>query len=315
MLRRSAKAILVGIVLACAAPAAWATPTTEQVAAADHLFQEGLEAMRVGEYAKACPKLQKSLDLDPATGTKLNLAHCYEALGRTASAWSLFNAVAAEAKHATPPRPDRVKTAEEHAAALQSRLAYLTVMVPPPVPSGLSVTVDGVTWLVGEALPADPGVRALEVTAPGKTPARAEMTVGDGARVTFTVPPLADLPRSPTPPKAPSPPARASEGSRVPGFVLVGVGAASLATGAVFGALALSKNADSERCGQDPQCTRDAAYPTANTFAWVANVTIPVGIVAGGIGAYLLLTSRGSSDGASVAVGPHGGELGWRRSW
>ena len=74
-------------------------------------------------------------------------------------------------------------------------------------------------------------------------------------------------------------------------LVLVGVGAASLATGAVFGALALSKNADSERCGQDPQCTRDAAYPTANTFAWVANVTIPVGIVAGGIGAPCAATS------------------------
>ena len=312
MPRRPATAILLGIALVGVAPAASAAPTTEQIAAADHLFQEGLEAMPAGDYAKACPKLQKSLDLDPATGTKLNLAHCYEAVGRTASAWSLFNAVAAEARRASPPRPDRVKTAEEHAAALQGRLAYLTVVVPAPAPAGLAVTVDGVTWLVGEALPADPGPRALEATAPGKLPVRSEIVVGEGARVTFTIPPLADAPAAPPPPPPPSP--RAPEGgggSRGPGVALVAVGVASLATGAVFGALALSKNAESEQCGRDPQCTRDTAYPTANTFAWVADVTIPVGIIAGGLGAYFLLTR--TPGGATVAVGPRG--VGWSQPW
>ncbi|MBL8609847.1 MAG: hypothetical protein JNL38_21110 [Myxococcales bacterium] len=290
-------------------------PTTEQAAAADHLFSEGLALMRARDFEAACPKLEKSLALDPGTGTKLNLALCYEALGRTASAWTLFNAVASEARRATPPRADRVKTATEHAAALQPSLSYLTVKLSSPAP-GATISVDGAAWVAGEEVPIDPGSRRIEVSAPGHERAASSVVVqAGGARVVVEVPPLTKTPpAAPAPapaplplPVAPAPTAREESGMRRPlGLGLAGTGVVSAGVGAVFGALALGQNEASKRCGADPACTRDEGYPKANTYAWVANVTIPVGVVLTAIGAYLVLTSGRAPEPRRAAMGPGG---------
>lgn len=295
-----------------------AAPTTEQAAAADHLFTEGLALMRAKDFQAACPKLEKSLALDAGTGTKLNLALCYEALGRTASAWTLFNAVASEAKRATPPRLDRVKTATERAAALQPTLSYLTVKLVAPVP-GSTISVDGAAWVAGEELPVDPGARQVDVTAPGHE--RASRTVivqPGGARIVVEVTALAESPPPPPatqphppPPVAPHPPPpptpREESGIyRTLGFGLAGAGVASASVGAVFGALALGQNEASKRCGADPACARDEGYPKANTYAWVANVTIPAGVVLAAVGVYLVLTSGRGPEPRRAALGPGG---------
>jgi hypothetical protein len=74
-------------------------------------------------------------------------------------------------------------------------------------------------------------------------------------------------------------------------WILVGTGAALLVTGAVTGVLAISRHADSDRECPEGRCTADGVRfeDQANTFAWVANVTIPLGVIAGAAGAYLLL--------------------------
>jgi hypothetical protein len=319
-----------------------AEPTAEQAAAADRLFQEGLELMRAGDYATACPKLQKSLELDPGTGTRQNLGFCYEAVGRTASAWSQFNAVVSEARRSTPPRPDREKTAQQHADALFAKLSYLTLVVPPAARTpGLKLLVDGADWLPGEALPADPGTRTIEATAPGFRPFRTEATLdAEHPRVVVAVPALEPLApvvvtapapaavpspgpaTAPTAIGAPSPPAGSSS-QRTLGYVTAGLGVTSIAVGAVAGLLALEKNSDSRGCGAAPSCV-DASYSSANTLAWVADVALPAGIVATGVGLYLVLTSPTSSasapprafqSGFRIAEHRGGAAVEWTGSW
>ena len=61
------------------------------------LFQEAKELMDQGRYVEACPKLDRSRRLDRQVGTTLNLAFCYERIGKTASSWSMWLDGAAQA--------------------------------------------------------------------------------------------------------------------------------------------------------------------------------------------------------------------------
>src|SRR6185312_7978700 len=77
---------------------------TGDVVAAEALFRNGKELRAKQDYAHACPKLEESFRLDPATGTLLALAICHERQGRIASAWGEYVDVASRSK--LEQRPD-----------------------------------------------------------------------------------------------------------------------------------------------------------------------------------------------------------------
>lgn len=78
------------LLAAAIAPAAAAQAGGGDKAVAQALFTEALKLMKSGAHAEACPKLEKSQELDPGMGTQFRLAECYEGVGRIASAWALF---------------------------------------------------------------------------------------------------------------------------------------------------------------------------------------------------------------------------------
>ena len=137
---------------------------------AEALFREGRQLMDAKDFAAACPKFAESQKLEPAPGTLLNLADCYEKSGQTASAWTTFKE-AAKAANARS-RADWVATATQRAAVLEPKLATLAITVggPADVPS-LKIERDGApversVW--GTAVPVDPGPHTLGATATGK---------------------------------------------------------------------------------------------------------------------------------------------------
>ena len=127
-------------------------------AAAEKLFTQARALIDQGRWAEACPKLEESNRLDEAVGTLLNLAACYEHVGKTASAWATYTRVAA-----MPTSGVRASFARAHAAALEPQLPKLTIRAP----AGATVRRDGAA--VASAtfdvpIPVDPGRHVVDAS-------------------------------------------------------------------------------------------------------------------------------------------------------
>ena len=226
------------------------------------LFVEGRKLAAAGNYAEACPKFEDSFRLDPGIGTNFNLADCLEHTGRIASAWARFLDVAAATKLAG--QLERERVARDRAATLEPRLARLIVRVPSPAP-GLVVERDKVmvtpsSW--GVAVPIDPGLHAISVTASGMKPWSTDVKVPDGepATISVSVPALEALPPPPPPVVAalappqpqPGPPRRHLS---PPSVLLGSLGILGLVTGAVFGAEFQQANSEAKALCRPVECT------------------------------------------------------------
>jgi hypothetical protein len=94
---------------------------------------------------------------------------------------------------------------------------------------------------------------------------------------------------------------------RTTGFVIGGIGIATLAIGGAFGIGAIindanAKDACPSPCIRNSNQARDADDKTdrAFVFANIANIMLPLGVIAAGVGAYLVLTA-GPTEKISVA--------------
>lgn len=214
-------------------------------ATAQTLFDEARVLMTSGRYIEACPKLEESQRLDPASGTLLNLAHCYEALGRLASALTTFREAAA-ASSAQGNR-EREREATARAEALVSRVPTLLVSVPQSAPAALELYLDQVLLTPAQqqgAIPLDPGPHTLRASAPGRKPWRTDWVVTGEGRVTrIAVPELEQWTAF-----APRPPA-AAPASREPtrrwALAPAGVGVVGVVGGSVFGLRSQRKHDES----------------------------------------------------------------------
>ncbi len=267
------------------------------------LFDEGRKLMAAHDYAGACPKFAESQRLAPSGGTLINLAECYERAGQTASAWGTWKDVAARANAAG--KADVEQKAVARATALEPTLARLIVTVASAsdVP-GLTVKRDGVILghaEFGLAIPVDPGDHVVVAAAPGKRDFSAHVEVAakqSDARITVSLPneeapgPTAGSAAANPASGAPLPPPRLesatspSNGStqRALGWVGIGVGAAGLAVGSLFGLTAISDSnqAKSDGCA-GKVCTGSPAGVTETNNAIKAANASTVAFVVGGV--------------------------------
>ena len=295
--------------LAACTALADATPARAQAedqATARALFNEARALMAQRHYREACPKLEAASKLYSGSGLLLNLADCFEHVGRTASAWTEFGEAASTADRAG--RTNDKAEAERRQAALEPKLSKLAIQVTAAA-SGLVVNRDGTelsrgAW--GTAVPVDPGDHAVSAAAPGRTPWSTSVSVTQAGK-TFTVqvpeldaaapamtapPPAATTQAAPTPPgtseqplvvSAPdASPASYWTGRRLAGFALTGVGVVGMGVGGVLGLAAKSKYTTAQGESGAPRHDDSAsAVSTGN----VATVVVAAGAVlaAGGL--------------------------------
>jgi len=317
-----------------AAPRAHAQSATDK-ATAEALFVEAKRLMGEKKYAEACPKLADSQKLDPGVGTSLNLALCYKQNGQTASAWTTYREAAAQAR--TAQQLDREELARTEAAALEKTLTRLVIQVPPEVAAiqGLEIKRDGSLvpgGLFGVAAPVDPGVRVIDVTAPGKKPLHLEVKAeGAGTTAELAIPML----ESDAPPAAPvvaaapaaepapqAPPAAeksSGNGQFIAGMVVAGVGAAGIVTGTIFGLLSIAQskaadkaavNAEENPGDREYYEDRQAGFEDdADTSRTICFVSLGVGAAAAIGGLILIGTApKAKKENASLQLLPEFGQ-------
>ncbi|MDB4939367.1 MAG: hypothetical protein JWP87_6339 [Labilithrix sp.] len=279
-------------------------------AAAEALFVEAKKLAAEGKLAEACPKFAESNRLDRGAGTLIHLADCYEKNHEAASAWATFREAASAAQGLG--RADWEKLANQRAAALEPKLAKLTIKVTDPAEK-IEVTRDGTptsqaSW--GVAIPVDVGTHTVQASAPGRKPFKTSLVIRtDGDRDTVVVPKLDAQSSAAASTPAPAAADTASSGSsqRTIGYVVGGIGIVGLGVGAVTGLIAIGNNNDSKAaCPEAGACASNDAVEAADSAKKMGTVST-IAFIAGGLGvafgAVLVLTApSSSSDRASVTT-------------
>jgi hypothetical protein len=283
-----------------------AAQSSSEQAAAEALFSQARDLMAAKQYAEACPKFVESQRLDPAPGTLLNLATCYERNGQIASAWVTYKEAAISARKAD--QAERARLARDKAAELEPKLPMLTIVVPVSADRpDLEVRRDGAVvgrpeW--GVPIPVDPGAHQVDAAEPGHKAWQGKATVGGaGAKESIEIPPLeAQAPETPalptagapgpTPAPAPSaalgtvpPPAPPAGGvQRTAGIVVGAVGLGVAVLGGVFGVVAISDKSTADGAcldaGNSLVCSTNG-YNAARDAKAMSTVST-IGLIAGG---------------------------------
>ncbi len=312
------RALAAVVVLALVAPARADDKTDAQA-----LFDEGLKLFDQKNYAAACPKFAASQKADPAAGTLLNLARCYEADGRLASAQQAYvDAIAQAKKERDKPREALARKKE---AEVASSVPHLTIVTSQ---RDVRVERDGTPLgpaVLGVPVPVDAGAHQIVATANGKKPFTTSVTVANGETKELSIPALEDeqapAPKSPpaahaTPQSTEPAPAPSGLGTRrLISLAVGGAGVVALGVGAFFALRASSLKSDANpHCFGDNTCDADglSLLHRAGSAADVSTTFVVAGgvLVAGGVALWLSAPSpsaKGTS--ATLSVGPTGGLL------
>lgn len=294
----------------------------QKKALAATLFEEATKAMQLGNYAEACPKLERVVELIPeGLGAKVELASCYEGANKLASAFGMYVTIEGEATRTN--QPERAATAREKMEKLKPRLATVTLEVAPniKVTPGFALKRDGVDVSAAEfgvSAAVDSGEHVVVATATGRAfwEVRFSVVNGDKKVIKVEVGAEGGTAEPPPDPKNPIQPGvpRKTETTfftplRIAGLAIGIGGLAALGAGIGLGMNAKSlydESNDVNGCDAESNtCPTQAGVDQradAVTFATASTALIVVGgvLAAGGI----VMFAVAPSEEVAVGLGP-----------
>lgn len=268
--------------------ALWATAARadapEPTSPVDPHLEAGRKLLQEGKTKEACAELLASKEGGGSLESRLTLGRCYEALGKTASAYTQYVDITT-LPDPGPSAAALVSEASQRAAALEGKLCRLKITGNAAQVAGATVQEDGVlvpASLLGRSVPVDPGEHEIVATAPLSAKQVKRVQVGqEGATVEVDI--HFDLP---TPPAAGAPPGILTPG-RIAAVFVGGAGLFGLSAGLVLGVRAqtLRDSADKTPIGA-PHCNDrnrcDAEGLALRDDAKSSALGSTVGLIAGG---------------------------------
>jgi hypothetical protein len=321
--------LLSALVLSAAlgSPATLFAQDARDTAVAQTLYDEAMKDYQNGKFTDACPKLERVVAKVPTgIGAKVDLAACYEAAGRLASAYGAF--ITAEGAARAQGDTTRASAAAEKAAALKPRLATLSVEVPAEVKAapGFVLKRDGVVISdeeVGLALSIDKGEHVISVSATNRATWEKKLTINDGDKAKLQVELGAEQPAGTDPePQKPVDPGNPGAGKqatesnfmsplRIVGLTagivgVVGVGA-GIGIGMHANGLYSQSNEPEGGCNADTnQCTKQEGVDLradAVSFATISTGLTIASAVVGAAGIVLFAVAPSEEVSASEKTG------------
>jgi hypothetical protein len=290
------------LALALTAPrGARADDAGEQKAAARHIFNQGRELEKAGDWQGAYEKFKQVGEVVMTPQVRFHIALCDENLGRLVAAINGFELATEEAKRAGKDGKDVAENAPIRAEKLRARVPHLTIVVKGELRVS-KVLLDGkalAAALVNTELPVDPGKHVITVERKGEAIETQSLELAEKERKTITLevddknlPP--EEPDKPPPPPQVTPPKLERPGTfemtreRVPAVALVSVGVAAGIAAGVFYGLRESTIADvNNNAGCRPDLTGcDPAYQALAEDG--KSYTVISGVLAGVAGAAAL---------------------------
>jgi len=291
---------------------------------ADKLFQDGRKYLANGEYSLACTAFEQSQGVEPAIGTQLNIALCYEKWGRLAAAYSAYLEAERQAREA---RDKRSTVAKQHAIALEPKLARLRVTIPDGIDRYAIYLLDAAeieAVKLQTELVLEPGPHVIEVRVAGFPPKKSEITLKAGQKQKLEL----ELPSDPkkatkedekkvveepqqedvrVEEPAPQPATMRSKPKLYGGIAMLAGGVVTVGVASYLALDARSDyNAALERCPDsmcpvlaDYEATRDAKS-RARTMTWVFGG----GVAIAAVGTILILTSKRAAPTERISITP-----------
>lgn len=298
-----------GLLSLAAAALLAASAGTAAADKADALFTKGKALLAKKQYAEACSTFEKVDELDPGIGAKLNVARCYEEWGKLVAAHRWYSDAEKMARKAGDDRAPKIK---KLVAELEPDVPRLTISLADGVdPESAVITLDGAPIkpdAFGSEMRVEPGPHVIEYRSGGKPQTKTIAIERGGSReVTLDIKPEPEpsqtgKPEEPDKPEVPSP----GRGRRIAGFVLMGVGVASLGGAGYLTFDARDKyNAalDAHCMGAKNMCNEEGLRLTSDARgrANLATVFALAGVAAaaGGLVLYLTAPSAGSQESLS----------------
>jgi hypothetical protein len=263
-------------------------PSPEKVRA-DKLFDDGRRYLAAKEFALACTAFEQSQAVDPAIGTLLNIALCYETWGKTTAAYRWYLEAAKLAKSAAD---DREKGAQAKVVELEPKVPYLHVTVPADAEAATTFMLDGneidKAKLV-EKQPVEPGKHIIVARVSNKPPRETVFEIKEGERKEITI----DVPR-------PEVKLVVTGGQRKKGKFYGGIGmtvggAALMGVAAYVSLVARQDYADAVDECPSLMCDSESAFDATQDARKKATLMTYVGaggVALVGVGVWFLLTSR-----------------------
>ena len=299
---RVALPCLLGLAVSLITPLAFARePTSEDRTTARELAQEGFEALRAFDYARAADRFTRADALVHAPTLLVDLGRSYLGLGRLVKAHEAFQQVLREGVPKDAPAPWRraLVAAQEEDAKVKPRLAWVTIRVEGPSEPRLKLDDQDLPLAsLGVRRAVDPGRRTVVAEAEGFLPASNAIVLGEGEAGELALvlrPDHAYKPRAePTLERRVVVVQAAPSSGRTPAYVAYGVGAAGLLLSGTTTILMLRTRNNLEESCNDGLCPRRAAGDVSRfpMYGTLAAVGLGVGLAGAGVGTYFLLSSK-----------------------